>query len=303
MIEFKPITLESKAVYERYLHDGKERGCEYSFVNLYLWGKQHATILHNHMLLFSRFNKLSIYSYPLGHGDKKPVLDAIIADAKERGIPLRISGLYGNAKQTLEELYPGMFQFHSDPDSYDYVYAIDDLADLKGKKYHRKKNHYNRFCNTFPDYTVEPLCEENLPRVREMLHTWYEARLQENPENDYQMEQVSLEKALVHYQELGMEGLVLLNGEEVLAVTLGSKLSETIFDVHFEKARWDVNGAYAAINCEFARYIRNRYPQIQFLDREEDMGLEGLRKAKQSYYPHHMVEKCWAALSEDSYEN
>lgn len=302
MIEFKPVTFENKAVYERYLLDGKKRGCDYSFINLCLWGQQQATVLHDHMVLFCQFNNRSIYPYPIGQGDKKPVLDAIMADARERGIPFQITGLYEDAKQTLEELYPGMFSFHYDRDTYDYVYDIDDLADLKGRKYHGKRNHYNRFRKTFPDYTVAPLNEETLPQVRQFIASWYEDRLLENPDNDYHMEQTALEKALCHYRELGMEGLILLNEEDVLAVTMGSQMSADTFDVHFEKARWDVNGAYTVINCEFAQYIRNRYPQIKFLNREEDMGLENLRKSKLSYYPHHLVEKCWASLLEDENE-
>ena len=95
---------------------------------------------------------------------------------------------------------------------------------------------------------------------------------------------------------------MLLDGDRVLAFTMGSRLSADTVDVHFEKARADVNGAYTAINCEFARYIRAKHPDIRFLNREEDMGLEGLRKAKQSYRPHHMVEKCWACLLEDGYD-
>ena len=302
MIEFKPITLETKAVYERYLLDGKERGCDYTFANLYLWGRQRATILHDHMVLFSQYNRRSVYPYPLGSGDKKPVLDAIIADADKRGIPCRITGVGEDARKTLEELYPGMFRFHCDRDAYDYVYAIDDLADLKGRKYHRKRNHYKRFQNNFPDYTVAPLSQENLPRVRQMITAWYENRLKEHPESDYHMERAALEKALRQYRELEMEGLVLLNGDDVLAVTMGSRVSDNTIDVQFEKARSDVDGAYTAINCEFARYLRNKYPHIQFLNREEDMGIEGLRKAKQSYYPHHMIEKCWACLLEEGYE-
>ncbi len=302
MIEFKPITLQDREVYEPYLLDGIERGCEYSFANLYLWGRQQATILHDHIVLFSQFNRRSVYPYPVGTGDKKSVLDAIIADAKSRGIPCRITGLDVTAQQTLETLYPDMFRFHCDRDSFDYVYAIDDLADLKGKKYQRKRNHYNRFRDEFPNYTVAPLSEENLPQIKQMLDTWYKTKLQANPDSDYHMEQAALTKALMHYKELNMEGLVLLGNENVLAVTLGSPLSNHIFDVHFEKAQADVQGAYVAINYEFARYIRNKYPEIHFLNREEDMGLEGLRKAKQRYYPHHMVEKCWACLLEDAYE-
>lgn len=302
MIDFKPLNLEDKKNYEEYLFAEPNRGCEFSFSNLHLWGRQCATMLYDHIVIFSQFNQRSVYPYPLGSGDKKPVLDALIADAKERGIPCRITSLDCAAKETLERLYPGRFRFHCDEGSFDYVYDINDLADLPGKKYQKKRNHCNRFKSDYPDYTVAPLNDENLPLVKEMIEKWYKDRLEENPNSDYLMEQTALSKALRHYKELEMDGLVLFNGDDLLAFTLGSQLSPNTFDVHFEKARWDVNGAYAIINQEFARYIREKHPHIQFLDREEDLGLEGLRIAKQRYFPHHMVEKCWAHLVEDEYE-
>lgn len=302
MIDFKPVSFDDRELYEHYIMDENERGCEFTFANLYMWGQQNITVLHNHIVLFSWFNNRNVYPYPIGKGNKKVVLDAIIEDAKERKIPCQITGLGATAKQTLEELYPGKFRFYCNRDAFDYVYAIDDLADLNGRKYHGKRNHYNRFRNNLPNYTVEPIRKDNLPRVRQMIDKWYAVRLQKKPDDDYHMEQIALEKALGYYRELGMEGLMLLNGEDILAVTLGSRMSVNSFDVHFEKARQDVEGAYTAINCEFARYIRNKYPQIKFLNREEDMGLEGLRKSKLSYHPHHMVEKCWAFLLEDGYE-
>lgn len=303
MIDFKQITLEDKPLYESYLFDGTERGCEYSFVNLYLWGDQKATFLHDHMVVFSHFGNKTVYPYPVGCGDKKPVLDAIMEDAKERGVSLRISGMCGEQKKGLEELYPGSFVFHGCQDNDDYVYDINDLADLKGRKYHRKKNHYNRFKKNYPDYRVEPLSDDNIEAVKEMVFEWYRLKLEENAESDFDMERAALTKALEHYNELGMEGLVLFIDEEVVAVTMGSRISHNTMDVHFEKAKGDVDGAYTAINCEFAKYIREKYPDIQYLDREEDMGIEGLRKAKESYYPHHMVAKCWATLKDDLEKN
>lgn len=302
MIDFKPIKIEDKESYQHYLMDDVERGCEYSFANLYLWGRQNATILHDHMVLFSQFNRRSVYPYPAGSGDKKPVLDAIIADAKERGISCRITSLTADDKQTLETLYPGMFRFHCDRDSFDYVYAIDDLADLPGRKYQKKRNHCNRFRTDYPDYSVQPLSEDNVQQVQKMLDDWYAAKEQEDPESDFLMERIALNKALRHYKELEMDGLVLFNGEKVLGFTMGSKLAPDTYDIHFEKAWGDVNGAYAIINYEFARYLREKHPEIRFLDREEDMGIEGLRIAKERYFPHHMVEKCWAHLVEADYE-
>lgn len=301
-MEFEAITLENKSQFDKYLMDGKERGCEFSFANLYMWGRQKACIAHGQLILFSQFSRRSVYPYPAGPGDKKQALDSIIADAHARGIPCRITGLRPEDKETLEALYPGRFRFHTDRDSYDYVYAIDDLADLKGRKYQRKRNHYNRFREHFPYYTVQPLTDSILPAVRAMVDKWYETRLLEDPHADFHMERSAIRKALKHYRELDMETLVLLHGEDVLAVTMGSRLSQDTLDVHFEKARADADGAYTAINCEFARYIRAKDPQIRFLNREDDMGLEGLRKAKLSYCPDHLVDKYWACLLEDGYD-
>ena len=300
MIDFRPITIDNKELYQKYLLDGKERSCEYSFANLYLWGQQNATILHGHMALFSKFGQKCIYPYPVGNGDKKAILDAIIADAKERGILCRITSFDEEGKQTLENLYPGRFQFHYDLGNSNYVYSIDDLADLPGSKYHKKRNHCNHFRTEYPDYSVEPLSEANLLLVKDMVEDWYREKLMDDPQGDYLEEQAAINKAFGNLDALDMEGLVLFAGNEVMAVTLGSRLSDDTFDVHFEKAKGDINGAYSVINQEFAKYIRNKYPDVHFLNREDDLGIEGLRIAKQRYFPHHMKESYWADYLEET---
>lgn len=302
MIDFKPIKPEDKEIYEKFLMADGERGCECSFANLYMWGRQKLAYVGNQAVVFAQFNRRSVYPYPIGAGDKKEALDAIVKDAEERGISCRITGLNAEAKETLSALYPDRFKFHCDRDSFDYVYGIDDLAELKGKKYQKKRHHFNRFCANNPEYSVEAVSDSNIDKVAEMINSWYDAKLNENPDSDFQMEQVAIAKALRDYKALGLEGLALAVDGKIAAVTFGSKMSGDTFDVHFEKAVAEVDGAYAAINCEFARHIRAKYPEIKFLDREEDMGIEGLRKAKESYYPHHLVEKCWAHLTEEGYE-
>jgi len=138
-----------------------------------------------------------------------------------------------------------------------------------------------------------------LPKAKAFIENWYARRRETDPEGDYLLESVALGRLFNHCGELDMEGLVLMDGEEILAITMGSRLSPDTFDIHFEKAREDVSGAYNAINCHFARYLRLKYPDVQFLNREEDMGLEGLRTAKLGYRPHHMVEKYRAVVKED----
>ena len=302
MIDFKPITPDKKEEFEHCLFDGNERGCEYSFANLYMWGRQRGAVINGHLVLFSQYNRRTVYPFPVGEGDIKAVLDMVIRDATERGIPCRFTGMTARERGILEELYPDRFRYHCDRDFFDYVYDINDLAELKGRKYHSKKNHFNRFVTAYPDYRVEPVSDKNIALVREMVDKWYVDRLNEAPDSDFQMEQAAIAKAMQSYKELKMEGLVLYIDENAVAMTLASRMSHNMFDVHFEKAIRGIDGAYAVINCEFARYIRDKYPEIEFLNREDDMGIEGLRKAKEGYRPHHMVEKCWAHLSEDGYD-
>lgn len=302
MISFQSPKPEDKAFYQRFLQNAQERGCEYNFVNLYLWGRQKFAIVNDNIVCFSQFDRKSVYLFPVGAGDKKEVLDAIIEDAKKRGIPCRLTGLTQDDCALLERLYPGKLRYHFDRNSFDYVYDIDDLADLKGRKFQKKRNHLNRFRQDNPDYRLIPITRENISQATNLASSWYRLRLEENPHADYHMEQAALTKALEKWEMLDLEGLLLEVSGAPIAMTIGSRLSADTFDIHFEKALNTTDGTYAAINNGFAQYLREKYPDVRFLNREDDMGIEGLRKAKLSYNPHHMVEKSWAHLLEDGYD-
>ena len=302
MLEFQPVALSQKEQLNPILYTCGSRGCAYSFANLYMWGRQSTAVVGNTLVFFSQFSRRSVYLFPAGSEDMTRAVDALIHDAAKRGIPCRIIGLTEADCEFLEQAYPGRFRFHIDRDGFDYIYAIDDLADLKGKKYQKKRNHLNRFRQLRPDARLVPITEENLPIAEELAAKWYALRQQTDPHGDYLMEQAALKKALHHFRELGMEGLLLLDGQTPLAMTMGSPLSADTFDIHFEKALDADDGSYAAINQGFANYLRQTHPQLKWLNREDDMGLEGLRKAKLSYYPDHMIEQRWACLLEDGYD-
>lgn len=299
MIGFESLKPEDKQTYESYFRHNPEKGCEYSFANIFMWGRQKVAFFPENIAYFSQFNRKSVYPFPVG-SDLKPTLDAIIHDAVQRGIPCRLTGMTPEDCQLLEQLYPGRFRYHTDRDFFDYVYAVEDLAELKGRKYQRKRNHLNRFRQEHPDYTVEPIGADNLDEVRQLVSDWYEKRLAADPTADFHMEKAAIKKALEYGETIGMVGIAIRDSGKLLAMTMGNPLSADTFDVNFEKAIDE--GAYPAINWEFARYIQTHYPQIRYLNREDDMGLEGLRKAKLSYCPHHMVEKSWACLLEDGYD-
>ena len=302
MIEFRKLTPEDRERYDRLLFESGERGCEFTFANLYLWGRQRIAFIHDHAVLFSQFDRRTVYPFPVGGGDKRAALEAVMADARQRDIPCRFTGLTEADRQLLESLYPGKFRYHYDRNSFDYVYDINDLADLKGRKFQRKRNHLNRFLVANPDHSLEVITREKLAEVQALVNEWYALRLEAEPHADYHMEMAAIGKALACREELGLEGLLLRVEGKPVAMTMGSRLNENTFDIHFEKALDIADGAYAAINNGFAKYLREKYPELLFLNREDDMGLEGLRKAKLSYNPHHMVEKSWVHLLEDEYD-
>ena len=301
MLQFAPLNPEDKSRLDVFLQNCGDRGCEYSFANLFLWGRQKATFHEGNLAFFCQFNRRSVYLFPLGN-NLKPTLDAIIHDSQMRGIPCRLTSLTQEDCENLEKWYPGQFHFHTDRDSFDYLYSVDALAELKGKKLQRKRNHCNRFRLLHPGCTVEPITDENTPQVEAMLQNWYAAKLEKDPNANFYLEQAAIAKALHHRKELGMEGLLLMDKHQPIAMTMGSALSSTTFDIHFEKAVEDMDGAYAVINREFARYLKEKYPNLQWLNREDDLGLEGLRKAKLSYCPDRLVEKHWACLKEAGYD-
>lgn len=303
MIDFQPLTPSLKDAYEAISFACSPRGCEYTFANLFLWGHQQIAFIGDCVAFFSHVNGRCVYPYPIGPGDKRSVLEEIFQDARQRDIPCYLTSMTGADLEELNRLFPGAFSIFPHRDSFDYVYAVEDLAHLQGRKYQKKRNHFNRFHLEHPGYRVLPLTEETMFQAQDMVTDWFRIRAETASKEDYLQEIHALNRAFQHYYALGMEGIALIDGGEILAITLGSVMGPETFDVHFEKARENIEGAYSAVNCEFSRYIREKFPQIRFLNREDDLGLEGLRKAKLSYHPHHMVEKYWGCPREDIYGN
>lgn len=303
ILDFQPIAAEHRAAYNTRLFALAARGCEFTFANLLFWGEECICPFADGFLVFACFGKRQMYLYPVvSEENERAAIDAILADAASRGIPACITGFGVEEKARIEALYPERFRFFTTDASYDYVYDIHDLAELAGKKYDGKRNHVRRFERTHPDATFDPIGKDNLDDVRAMADAWFRERLEKDPDADLHGEERAIALALDQFDALALEGALLREGDRVVAFTVASRMSEDTFDVHFEKARADVAGAYAAINHRFARYLREKYPAVHYLDREEDMGIEGLRRAKESYHPHHRIKKFWMIPVEQCHE-
>ncbi len=296
MLNFRPVTPFDRPLYDGYLKSSARRGCEYSFLNVFLWGEQQLSETDGCLVLLSRFGDYVAYSYPLGNGDAKAALEKIMLDSKERGIDCRLHGLAAKEKEFAEKKFPSTFSFSTNIDTYDYIYDIEALSSLSGKKYHSKRNFINRFIENYPNAATVPLNSNNVGQAVAMAEAWFNEKETMLGEGTFSLERKAISRLGDNFAALSPEGLLLKNGDDILAFTVGSPFYDDTFDVHFEKARRDTDGAYAFINREFARYIKGKYPEVKFLDREEDMGLEGLRRAKQSYNPLYLFEKWRAKL-------
>ncbi|MBP3318893.1 MAG: DUF2156 domain-containing protein [Ruminiclostridium sp.] len=266
--------------------------CTYNFTNMFCWqgtyGTQIARDLDRVLVRF-RHSALGLaYLWPTGKGNPLPSLNFLEEDARSQGQPLRFIGLSLYHRNWLEDCWPHRFTFTEVRDSFDYLYSIDRLADLPGKKLQAKRNHINRLNDNCPGWDFSPFTDADAQACLAMDKLWRQEALARSSEEELRNEHEALTLAIQHREELGLEGVVLRWEDEILGFTLGSLLTDTVFDVHFEKARADIQGAFPAVNRSFARYLREKYPNLRYLDREEDMGIEGLRKAKLSYGPDHL---------------
>ena len=212
------------------------------------------------------------------------------------GQPFIMSGVERFMVEEMERLRPGFFSFTGDRDNYDYVYQVQDLIELKGRKYHSKKNHVNSFYRSHgePDYL--PLCEALAPECIATVIEWCEKR---GCDDDPVLsgERDAIIEVLNHFDQLGVKGGAILINDKVEAFTFGEQINDDTAVIHVEKGNPDIRGIYPVINQSFCRH---EWSGLSYVNREEDMGLEGLRKAKESYYPVKMVEKFAVKIKEES---
>jgi hypothetical protein len=227
------------------------------------------------------------YMMPVGQGDpEKELIEKLIEDSQLEGEPLRLMGVCQGMKKRLNDILPEEFEFTTNRDYSDYIYLRSDLATLTGKKFQSKRNHINRFKKEYT-YKYVPITPD---RVQECLYLeaeWCKANdcdKQDGTGNERQ----AIVFALEHFEELGLSGGILYANDKIVAFTFGMPINKETFGVHVEKADTTVDGAYAMINFEFANHIPETFT---YINREEDLGIEGLRKAKLSYQPETILEK------------
>lgn len=287
MLELNEIRLCDREWIDESLKKSGFHTCEYSFANNFVWQKTYD-------IKCARFDGFYIvkckrgFIFPAGDGNLIATIDAMKEYMRSRELPMRFISVGENELSRLKELYENEIKYEADRDNFDYIYNLSDLAELKGKKYHSKRNFVNRFEEL--DWTFEPMTEENIADCIKMNDVWCE-------ENDcinnlsLTHECCAVREGMSNFTKLGLTGgLIRVNGE-VTAFTYGTMLNDDTFDIMVEKALNVYAGAYPMINKRFAQYIGEKFPNVKYINREDDLGEENLRKAKLSYKPAIIEEK------------
>ncbi len=294
MLDFKRIELSDKTWIEPLLAMGNQRGSEYTFSNNFIYRKIYgieiARVNQYYVVHSSRQDETHkpSYLFPSGSGDIKPVIEELRRDADRRGEPFRMHAITKENRALLEMQFPDTFVFTETRDSFDYIYESEAFITLAGKKLHSKRNFINRFQTEHEGaWSYEAITSDNIDECWKMNVRWCE-QYGCGDDPDLAEEACAVRNCFNNFQALGLSGgLLRLNGE-VIAFTMGRPLNSDTFIVHIEKAFHEIAGAYPMINQQF---VSHNCEKFQYVNREDDVGDEGLRKAKLSYKPAILLEK------------
>ena len=285
MLNFKEIEISDKPWMDNILHNENNLGCEYCFGNLFIWKDYFKSVVSKadeNIFIFS--NKGKGYLYPTGKGDLEKAVLNLKSHAETNGRVFKMNGVDEEKKALLEKIFPGKFTYTPYESGFDYIYNSSDLAELAGKKYHAKRNHIARFLEKY-DYTFEEITPQNLPDCIALYESWYEENIVKNEHLYHERDAARL--VFDNFLSLKMKGaLIKINGK-IIAFTIGEHVDARVFAVHIEKADHNIQGAYPLINQLFSQTLTN----YEYINREEDMGVEGLRRAKLNYHPAIILKK------------
>ncbi len=289
MFDFREIQLSDKPWIDELLAKSDYMGCEYSFANNVAWKRLSDSVISRYkdFYLISSQDDNNVYlTYPAGDGDILELISAFSKYCNDLGKRFVLSSVTSqNLEFVKENLGDKIENIKSNPDYYDYIYNAEDLINLRGKKYHSKRNHISIFKKQSWEY--KSLTPDLFDDCIEFVTESYNKKANTD---DYSavVEQFAINTFFSNFEYMNLLGGVLFQNDRIVGVTIGEKLNSNTLVVHIEKALSDVNGAYPTLCNEFAK--ANAF-DLKYINREEDLGIEGLRKSKRSYKPCFQLEK------------
>lgn len=293
IIDFHDLTKQDKPLLDRYFRSRYYENSHFNFTNLFMWRiPYHVRWCEENGVLYMtcEWEGTLMAMQPFGPEEKmQEATDRFLAYFQEIGRPLLFVGLESGYAEFLEQYKGASFDIREDRDNFDYVYLAEKLISLSGRKLHSKKNHLNAFRKMYPQAEYLAITEEIIPACRVELESWYQMRLTDEPDDPFiDWERRAILEVFDDYEYFGLRGGAIRLDGRIIAFTFGEQLNTDSVVVHVEKADPNIRGAYPAIN---QGYVANNWSGMTYINREEDMGHEGLRKAKESYKPEKMIRK------------
>lgn len=280
-MNFQPIEKENKSQYESAYRAACRMGADASFTTPYAWAESFQTKLciENNAVLMEGTSHTGehFFMLPLYTPESEALLKRLYAFCHDTNRPFILRWLQKEDLPILERCFPGRLSIESNRNAAEYIYETESLLTLSGKKLHAKRNHFNAFTAAYA-YEIEPLSPARLPEAREFVL----ARCQTEEEKK------AMERLFHVYTDFSLVGMLLYVDKTLVAVTIGEDIGFDTAVIHVEKADTAYTGVYAAVNRLF---IQNFFAHTRYINREEDMGIAGLRKAKLSYHPAFLLEK------------
>ena len=293
MINFKIIEQSDKKTIDICLTYNTVRTCDFCFTNLLAWRAKFQTafaIIDETLFIryFDYSENALCYIMPIGKMNLHNSLSLIIDDAKENNIKFLLKQITPEMWEKIDEMFPNIFHYQYDRDNDEYIYLSEKLIKLNGDKLQSKRNHINRFKKENSNWNYFSLSSENdLEECSAMLDKWDNLNF-DKAEKSLRYDYIATKIMLNNFHFLQLKGGAIRANGKIVAFTIGERLTDDTFVIHVEKAYCDMNGAYTIINQQFAEHEASNF---LYINREEDMGLEYLRKAKMSYNPYILLKK------------
>lgn len=292
-MDFHELSLSDKKILDPFFHGRRYENSHYNFTTIYMWRSLYNTrwaIEDGVLFLVAQYEGRHMALSCFGPDEKME--EAAIKQEEwmlSTGQPFLAYGLERRMADIYASLPGRDYVARSSRNESDYLYSTSDLINLSGRKYHTKKNHLNSFRRNYPEAEYLPITDEIISECKLTMNTWYKKLAAETPDDPYiGTERTAVMEVLNNFSSFGLKGGAIKVGPRIVAFTFGEMLNDDTVVIHVEKGAPDVRGAYAAINQAF---LANEWAEVPYVNRQEDMGLEGLRIAKESYRPVRMIEK------------
>ncbi len=286
MDDFKLITLDDKELFDEHYKKFPPGHSDNNFTTLISWmeySKYKYAFVNDNIIIMSNIKNQIQFRPPSGE-KRKELFDQVLMLTKNLNSKYPIGLVDNETKDWLSSLYPKL-EFIPKREYFDYVYLASDLAELPGSAYSKIRNRVNKFKRNYT-YEVDKITEENMSEIQEFLKRWC---LWKDCESDplLESEKKAILYSMAHFFELELSGIFIRIEDGIEAIAVYEAMNQDTAVVHYEKGSPDFDGIYKIVNQETAKILQKDF---KFINRESDMDLPGLRRAKMSYRPHHMVE-------------